>query len=469
MSRPKWMFFVRELDAYPTGRKRIFLLFVVILANFVANYESQMAPVLSLILKDIGISNPEYGLIVSLSVVAAAFGALLGGPLSDRYGRTLILVPGLLLTVLCVFGMIFVNSFGSLLFMRVVLNFIERGFIGATAGLVRDFSPRMGRALSFGFWSYGTSGSNFFAALVAGYTLPYFGTWQSQFYIAGFLSLIVAIFVMFTIHDLSPRLREKVILNSATAEEVNKPNAQPEFERKATKTTSQAISGKVEDATSSHAMTPMQTLRLAMKQKHIWALAIGCTFFLMLYLTLASYGPLILVQAFGYTPARAAFVSQFFWLFSLVTLIVSGYISDKLQLRKVISLIGVLGMIAVMSIWILTMHNPVSEMTMILLISLMGGCLGFAYSPWMALYSENLEDLHGGIQASGWAVWSFVLRIYAIISAIPLNLIAVRYGWDTWLWITLIGAIIYIPLLCLGKGPWFKRPLSGRIPTAVDS
>ncbi|WP_412680570.1 MFS transporter [Brevibacillus centrosporus] len=56
----------------------------------------------------------------------------------------------------------------------------------------------LGRALSFGFWSYGTSGSNFFAALIAGYTLPYFGTWQSQFYIAGFLSLIVAVFVLFT-------------------------------------------------------------------------------------------------------------------------------------------------------------------------------------------------------------------------------------------------------------------------------
>lgn len=266
MRGPKWMFFVRELDAYPTGKRRVFLLFVVILANFVANYESQIAPVLSLILKDIGISNPEYGLIVSLSVVAAAFGALLGGPLSDRYGRTL-----------------------------------------------------------------------------------------------------------------------------------------------------------------------------------------------------------ILVQAFGYTPARAAFVSQFFWLFSLVTLIVSGYISDKLQLRKLMSLIGVIGMIVVMSIWIMTIHSPISESSMIFLISLMGGSLGFAYSPWMALYSENLEDIHGGIQASGWAVWSFVLRIYAIISAIPLNLIAVRYGWDTWLWITMMGAILYIPLLCMGKGPWFKRPLTKTVPTAIDS
>lgn len=460
MRRPKWMFFVRELDAYPTGKRRVFLLFVVILANFVANYESQIAPVLSLLLKDIGISNPEYGLIVSLSVVAAAFGALLGGPLSDRYGRTLILVPGLLLTVLCVFGMAFVHSFGSLLFMRLLLNFIEGGFIGATAGLVRDFSPRMGRALSFGFWSYGTSGSNFFAALIAGYTLPYFGTWQSQFYIAGFLSLIVAVFVLFTIHDLSPRLREKVIESSATVEQVNEEGVHRE----------RVSASSVDESTgSSDAMTPLQNLRLAMKQKHIWALAIGCTFFLMLYLTLASYGPLILVQAFGYTPARAAFVSQFFWLFSLVTLIVSGYISDKLQLRKLMSLIGVIGMIVVMSIWIMTIHSPISESSMIFLISLMGGSLGFAYSPWMALYSENLEDIHGGIQASGWAVWSFVLRIYAIISAIPLNLIAVRYGWDTWLWITMMGAILYIPLLCMGKGPWFKRPLTKSVPTAIDS
>ncbi|MEC2131530.1 MFS transporter [Brevibacillus centrosporus] len=318
----------------------------------------------------------------------------------------------------------------------------------------------LGRALSFGFWSYGTSGSNFFAALIAGYTLPYFGTWQSQFYIAGFLSLIVAVFVLFTIHDLSPRLREKVIESSATVEQVNEEGVHRE----------RASASSVDGSTgSSDAMTPLQNLRLAMKQKHIWALAIGCTFFLMLYLTLASYGPLILVQAFGYTPARAVFVSQFFWLFSLVTLIVSGYISDKLQLRKLMSLIGVIGMIVVMGIWIMTIHRPISESSMIFLISLMGGSLGFAYSPWMAIYSENLEDIHGGIQASGWAVWSFVLRIYAIISAIPLNLIAVRYGWDTWLWITMMGAILYIPLLCMGKGPWFKRPLTKSVPTAIDS
>ncbi|MDR7317920.1 MFS family permease [Brevibacillus nitrificans] len=281
--------------------------------------------------------------------------------MSERYGRTLIPVPGLLLTVLCVFGMAFVHSFGSLLFMRLLLNFIEGGFIGATAGLVRDFSPRMGRALSFGFWSYGTSGSNFFAALIAGYTLPYFGT-----------CLIVAVFVLFTIHDLSPRLREKVIESNATAVQENEEGVPRE----------RASASSTEGSTErSDAMTPVQNLRLAMKQKHIWALAIGCTFFLMLYLTLASYGPLILVQAFGYTPARAAFVS-------------------------------------------------------------LGGSLGFAYSPWMALYSENLEDIHGGIQASGWAVWSFVLRVYAIL---------------------------YFPLLCMGKGPWFKRPFSMSVPTAIDS
>lgn len=468
MGRAKWMFFIRELDAYPTGRKRIFLLFVVILANFVANYEGQIAPVLSLILKDIGLSNPEYGLIVSLSVLASAFGALLGGPLSDRYGRTLILVPGLLLTVVCVFGMAFVHSFGSLLFMRVVLNFIEGGFIGATAGLVRDFSPRMGRAMSFGFWSYGTAGSNFFAAFVAGYTLPYFGTWQSQFYIAGFLSLVVALFVMFTIHDLSPRLREQVIHSSQTAQLVNEGESRAqEIPRAGADDHSLPKSSKADSPNPE--MTPMETLRMAMRHGHIWALAVGCTLFLMLYLTLAAYGPLILVQAFGYTPAKAAFLSQFFWLFSLVTLIVSGYISDRLQLRKLISLIGVLGMIAVMSVWIGSVHQPVSEGKMILLISLMGGFLGFAYSPWMALYSENLEDLHGGIQASGWAIWSFVLRIYSILSAVPLNLIAVRYGWDLWLWITMIGAILYIPLLCMGKGPWFRRPVSKAAATAVDS
>jgi MFS family permease len=164
-------FFSRELVVYPTGGRRVWLLFIAILANFIASYEAQIAPVLPLLLNDLHMDLHQYGILSALSILAAALSSLLFGPMADRYGRVKFLVPSLFLTAACVYAMAFVETISQLFVLRVLLSFVDGVAFGTTAGLVRDFSPRMGRALAFGFWTFGPVGSNFFANAMAGWTL----------------------------------------------------------------------------------------------------------------------------------------------------------------------------------------------------------------------------------------------------------------------------------------------------------
>lgn len=79
--------------------------------------------------------------------------AAIGGRLADQWGRTLLLIPSLFLTAVCDFATAFVTSPLQLLVVRSLLLFIEGAAVTTTAGLVRDFSPRLGRATAFRLWT----------------------------------------------------------------------------------------------------------------------------------------------------------------------------------------------------------------------------------------------------------------------------------------------------------------------------
>src|SRR6185295_16752538 len=100
---------------------------------------------------------------------AGAISAGIGGRMADRWGRTLLLVPTLFATAVCDFATAFITSPTQLLIVRSLLLFIEGAAVTTTAGLVRDFSPRLGRATAFAFWTWGPVGANFLAAGIAGW------------------------------------------------------------------------------------------------------------------------------------------------------------------------------------------------------------------------------------------------------------------------------------------------------------
>ncbi|KPV44931.1 MFS transporter [Alicyclobacillus ferrooxydans] len=433
MNRP---FYLRELRAYPVGGRRVWLLIVALMANIIANYESQMSSVVPLLLSDLHMTLKTYGLIVAVSTIAGAFSAYIAGRLSDRRGRVYTLVPSLFLSSLCVYAMVLVHSPMGLLLNRVILSLVEGSAVIATAGLVRDFSPRLGRAVAYAFWTFGPVGSSFVAAGLAGWTLPIWGTWQSQFWLNGTISLVLSFIVLFSISDISPQLRAEVIHSTASLVTVNG-RRKPE---------------------QTHAGDPGRTREL-LRAPHIWAHLLGITFWLSAYYTLTIFGSTMITQEFGYSAATAASIMKYFWLLNLVVMIAACYISDKLQLRKIVSFVGAVTTAATLIYFINMMGTHPSIGKIELTGAILGACMGIAYAPWMALFSENLEDIKASLQATGWGVFGLSVRVMvAILSVVAPIVVAALMGWTLWFWIVTVGEMLFIPSIFAMKGPWFVRP-----------
>lgn len=432
----------RTLTTYPTGWYRFGLLCVAVLSAVIANYEAQIAPVLGLILKGVHMPLVSYGWFAGGTVVVGGISAFLIAPLADRYGRVAIIVPGIFLTTLCIFAMAtVVHSAGALIAVRAVLAIVE-GALVAAYGLVRDVAPRMSRAASFGFLTFGPVGTNWFASFLAGATLPLFhDNWQSQFWIMGFLSLAGWIVVVLALRDISPTLRSQVIVHE-----------------KHVKATGRA-----------DVPTYMEGLREVGRYGRVWALACGVFLFLAVYFMVQSYGPIFLAKSFDYTPAKAASINSYFWLANVPVLVLVGWLSDRLGNRKLISMAGAVLLALFLPYFISLIGHPVPDGTMILYASLLGTLLGIGYGPWTALFSETLEDIRPALQTSGWALEGLLVRIYGAVAA-PLTLIvATRSGWSAWLWWCFAAVLMYMVLLATVPGRWFAfgRQNLGLIPEPV--
>lgn len=424
------VFYARQLDRYPARTRRMWLLLMAVVASLIGSYEAEISPVLPLMLRGLGMTLATYGLIAGVSVIVGAVAAAASGPLADRWGRVTLLVPSLFLTGLCDLAMVLIRNPGELLLLRCILSFIEGFAATTTAGLIRDFSPRMGRATAYGFWTWGPVGANFMAAAIAGLTLPIFLTWQSQFLIMGCIALVLTIVVAFNVADLSPGLRAQVINTEAEGHALGTGERQVKVGR----------------------------VRELLGHPHIWAHVLGITSWLVLYETLVYYGPTMLVDSFHISAASAAGVMAYFWILNLGSLIVAGIVSDRLRLRKPVSLVGGICSTIVMAYLIARIGAAAGTAEISALGAVLGMFLGVTYGPWMANFSENLEDIRPSLQATGWGLWGFCVRVMVVILVIVAPLVvAATGGWTTWLIIATVFEAAYLPVIFALKGPW-RRP-----------
>ncbi|MGP4015105.1 MFS transporter [Saccharopolyspora sp. 5N708] len=423
--------YVRELSEYPTGSRRVRILAMAVLASLIGSYEGQIAPVVPLLLDDLGMSLVTYGSVSALALIFGAVAAMVGGRLTDQFGRVRVLIPLMLLTALACFGMTLVSSPGELLLARAVLSVLDGVVMAATAPLVRDFSPRMGRAQAFGFWTWGPVGANFLAATIAGLTLPLFdNSWRSQFLIMGAVSLVISLVIAFNIADLSPRLRAQI---------------------------------QQTEHRSLSAADVAQPLRMRDLFGHatMWAHVTGISFWLVLYLTLSLFGQTMLADSFGLSAASASAVMSGFWVLNLGTLIVVGRISDRLQLRKPITAAGT-GLAVLMTAYLVVLigQDSISIGQLLVTGALLGAGMGAAYGPWMANYSENTEDIDPRLQGSAWGVYSFLTRAMAVVVLFLLPRVVEAASWSVWLSIGLGCMVLFLPVMLLFRGPW-RRPAAG--------
>lgn len=98
-----------------------------------------MLPALGMIAHDLGVANPNHRqLVVGVFLVAAGFGALLPGPLSDRFGRRRVLLVCFAGYVLLSLGCALAPGFNTLIGLRVAQAMASAGLVVLPAAVIRD-------------------------------------------------------------------------------------------------------------------------------------------------------------------------------------------------------------------------------------------------------------------------------------------------------------------------------------------
>ncbi len=407
------------------------MLGLTVLATVLASYEFQLAPLLPLLLPYLHMSHVGYGTFISFVVIVSGVSAFIGGPLADRYGRVILIDICLGLVTILTFSNVLITGVVSFVVIRTAMGIVGGMMAGAGAALVRDMSPRLSRALAFGFFTIGPVGANLLANAIASATLPIYHTWQSQIWIMGALGVLMYVPILIWLKDLSPALRLQIFRSEIAL-------MQAEGRRMPTAAELPASS--------------REAFAWLLKHPEVWLLVIGITANLTLYFAIQAFGPLMFTEAYGYSPAVAAGMNANFWFTNLAVLIIVGWISDRLESRKPIAIIGGVLSAALMALWIPTFGHHLPPRTVATIATLMGCFLAIGYVPWAAQFSETLEDVSPALQATGWAFFGLVARVWIAVSA-PLTLyVAVRHGWSAWIEVSLVGMVLYVIAMILSRG-----------------
>ena len=472
----------RFLPAYPATGRRTYYLAVTVLVTVALYYQQYCGGTVGpQLLNYYGISIKFYLLAAVIGLVFGASTAVLGG-LADRVGRVNMVAYGLLVVgVLVAFVQPHMPNKWAFVAVGTLVGSVEGVVLVATPALTRDFSPRLGRATAMGFWALGPVLGSLAAAEVSSHTLNHLKAWQDQFTIAGIAGLVIGVLAVLTLRELDPRLRDQIMVSSGDRDVIEQ----------------RAESIDVA-ASMSHPWRQMITGRIVVT-------AFGISVFLMFYYVLVAGLILFVETTYLFSGAKANSIANWVWVVHAASLVTFGLLSDRLRVRKPLMVVGAVGSIVAV-FFFLTLatepHTTALHLTVVLAVQAVFG--GMVFGPWMAGFTEQIEDRNPALIATGLAVSGGVLRVVvagtvaAFAFVVPAITPLADYGpqvaqyaahaksltpkelaylihhgpavqkalkdgprqWQHWFLVTAIGQMIFLPLILVMAGPW--TPAGGR-------
>ena len=388
----------RQLSSYPNTWPRLGYLAIVVLTTIMLYYlyyvEGAVTP---LLLPYYHMSFQFFLYLLVASNAIGAFSAFIGG-LSDRIGRANLTIYGTLVVALVQLAAIpHIHGKWGFAAAYCVIGFVEGVILVSTPALMRDFSPQMGRGVAMGFWALGPTMGALAASLVATHTLDHLKPWQDQFVISGLICLGVVVIAFFFLRELSPQLRDQLMVS----------------ERERALVEARAMGIDVEAATA-HPIRSMMRLDLISS-------SIAISVFLLFYYASVSVLTIYWVVIYNRSTPQANGINVWLAGFLSAGLVVAGFLSDWARVRKPFMLFGAICSMVMMGFLIIqTGHPHTGYYANVLVIVLLAVSIALAYAPWMANYTEQVESHNPALTASGLAVWGWILRITVALSFLVL-------------------------------------------------
>ncbi|WP_448639505.1 MFS transporter [Geodermatophilus sp. URMC 63] len=391
----------RKLHHYPENGPRSLYLGITVLATIVLYYELYIAgAVATQIIAEFGISFTYFVFVSVIGNAVGAFASLFAG-LADRWGRANLVVGGLLITgLLIALGLPHAPNAGVYTALFALLSFVEGIVLVATPALIRDFSPQVGRGVAMGFWTLGPVLGSLVVTMVSSNTLDDHPDWRWQFYVCGTAGLVVFVVALFGLRELSPALRDQLMVSmrDRALVEARAAGMDPE----------QALKGHWR-----------QMLRF-----DVIGSAFAISIFLLLYYILVGFAVVYFATVYGYSEARANGLANWYWVTNAIALVVTGVLSDRFRVRKPFMIVGTAISIVGAVLFALAATDPDTgyyEIAVYFILSAAGG--GMAYVAWMASFTETVERHNPAATATGLAIWGWLLRIVVTASLAVFTLV----------------------------------------------
>jgi len=427
----------KELDYFPTGALRWWLVALITIAWATEQFErARLAPVLVYFLEDFNITLKTFGLLHLAGIVASGFGSYVLGGIADRYGRRPAIIGPMAIYLVFLAGLASAPNLAVYFTLYTCGAFLIMGMSAAINAAIRDVIPKTGRATAYAFVTLAWAAGGFMTLGVAAVTIPIWPGWRPQHWIGLIIALFITALVYVTYRDLSPRIRGMILAKRGEEIEMEA-REMGEYQP----LTDDALSGKI-----------------IFRQLHIWMIASSLLWFGITYGTFTGYLPTFLTQYHGIEPGAAAKLATFVFLIGGLAAFISGWISDKTGLRKLLLAIFT-GTNGVLIIILALMPKGTAPGTLMGLLVPIGILFGCYYPNWCAILAENTEAVspYGVGRAFGLA--GVFLMLQGVTISLVLPQVVERFGWSVWWFCAGISCATCVGWISFAKDPWFKSSL----------
>ena len=149
--------------------------------------------------------------------------------------------------------------------------------------------------------------------------------------------------------------------------------------------------------------------------------ALAIWLFLVIYTVAVGFFPVYFQTVFGFSQARASSLGDWSWAALAGSLLLAGFVSDKLRVRKPFMLAGAASAIIFTAAFALRATRPhTSYVTFVCLLVPLMVSVGLVYAPWMASITETVERRNPALTATGLSLWGMTGKAVLALLVLPL-------------------------------------------------
>ncbi|WP_151980217.1 MFS transporter [Acinetobacter guerrae] len=309
--------FIDENRVSPMQKLVIFLcLMIVVVDGIDISIMGFVAPVIK---QEWGISTTDLAPVMSAALIGLALGAVVSGPLADKFGRKKLLIINLLGFGLFTLLAALSSGVNELMIYRFIAGLFMGGVMPQAVTLVTDYSPmrlngRMVTIILSGF-TIGAAIGGFLAAWV----IPHYN-WHAMMIIGGVLPIILAISAIFVL----PESIGYKVLKQHPKQEIDAiiHKMVPNFDTR----NKEFVLPKAKTATTNPVKTVLSPFYVLGSFLLWWSYASG----LFVVYLLGSWLPMM-SHEFGFSISEASLITAIYQLGGPIGCIACGYLMDKIN------------------------------------------------------------------------------------------------------------------------------------------